>query len=353
MTMDAIGAAIGRSCASICMKARMLGLKRPKPKSKRAWVQADMEYLKATYADPTNRLADIAQHCGKSVVTVCKVARSLGLSRPLGQTSRWTEEKIESVRAYYAAPCSTGLVDFARSIGYSSHAVAEKAKTLGLALTEEDRALMVSVRVKKLFAERGHPRGMLGKTKSEESRARSGAGIRRAWADPASKFNSPEFRQRRADANARRPLDRSGGMFSRCAGGVRADLGATSFRSAWEANYARHLNQLVIRSEIASWQYETRTFRFDEIRIGRGRSYTPDFEVLFHDGHVEWHEVKGWMDAASRLKLDRMAKFYPDVIVRVVGKEWFRAAEAPGGRAPTIDGWEWTACPRRRKDVAA
>ncbi|MCV6900732.1 DUF1064 domain-containing protein, partial [Escherichia coli] len=82
------------------------------------------------------------------------------------------------------------------------------------------------------------------------------------------------------------------------------------FRSSWEANYARYLNWLIAQGEIAKWEFECQTFVFHGITRGV-ISYTPDFKVYSKDGSHEWHEVKGWMDAKSKAKLKRMAKFYP------------------------------------------
>jgi len=113
-------------------------------------------------------------------------------------------------------------------------------------------------------------------------------------------------------------------------GGRRADLGDRYFRSAWEANYARYLNFAKI-----AWEYEAKTFRFE--RITRGTmSYTPDFWLPELGAY---HEVKGWMDPKSKTQLDRMVRYFPDVKVVVIGRDWFGAARRQG--LPSIvPGWE-------------
>jgi hypothetical protein len=113
-------------------------------------------------------------------------------------------------------------------------------------------------------------------------------------------------------------------------GGRRADLGNRYFRSSYEANYARYLNWAKI-----PWEYETKTFRFEGITRGT-MSYTPDF---FLPAKNVYHEVKGWMDAKSRVKLARMARYFPDVKVVVIGADWFKAAERQG-MCSLIPGWE-------------
>lgn len=106
--------------------------------------------------------------------------------------------------------------------------------------------------------------------------------------------------------------------------GKREDLGGLYVRSGWEANYARYLNWLVGLGEIDSWDYEPETFEFEPIKRG-ARFYTPDFRVRYPDGSMEYHEVKGYMDAKSKTKLRRMAKYYPEVKVILVDSDAYYA----------------------------
>lgn len=126
-------------------------------------------------------------------------------------------------------------------------------------------------------------------------------------------------------------------MFSRGKGGRRDDLGGRYFRSRWEANYARLLNHKVAAGEIAKWEYEPDTFEFERIKRGT-RFYTPDFKVHDLHGGYEYHEIKGWMDSTSALKLRRMAKYHPKEVVRVIGKPQYR--EISNEWADRIEGWE-------------
>ena len=103
-------------------------------------------------------------------------------------------------------------------------------------------------------------------------------------------------------------------------GGKREDLDGLYVRSSWEANYARYLNWLVDVGEIVSWEYEVDTYEFTAIKRG-SRFYTPDFKILNPDGSIEYHEVKGYMDAASKTKLKRMAKYYPDVTLKLIDRD--------------------------------
>jgi len=95
------------------------------------------------------------------------------------------------------------------------------------------------------------------------------------------------------------------------------------FRSSWEVNYARYLEWLKENGVIAKWEYEPREFWFEGIRRGVV-SYKPDFCVYRVNGTKYWIEVKGYMDAKSKTKIKRFAKYYPNEELHVVNKSWFK-----------------------------
>lgn len=102
-------------------------------------------------------------------------------------------------------------------------------------------------------------------------------------------------------------------------GGRRADLDNQYFRSSWEANYARYLNLLVADGLLWKWEYEPDTFDFP-VRRGT-RFYTPDFKLFpaAGDESFYWYiEVKGYFDAASRVRCKRLRKYFPAVILFLV-----------------------------------
>lgn len=177
----------------------------------------------------------------------------------------------------------------------------------------------------------------VGLRHSDETKRKLSEASLRGWADPAR--HTPEEKQRRANEMYKRI--RAGQMrsrYSRSTGGKRDDLGGKYFRSSWEANYARYLNWLLERGEIAGWEYESKTFEFENIKRGN-RFYTPDFLVVNVHGAHEWHEVKGWMDAASKIRLKRMATYFQNEKVVVIDEKWFRAARKQG-LPKLIPGWE-------------
>jgi hypothetical protein len=262
----------------------------------------------------------------------------------------WTAEELEVLREAYAAPNNKELAlpGLCERLGRTYAAVALKASRLGLAsfsrprkdkaeckvrvrkyVTDEERNRAQGERTRQRLRENGHPRGALDMKHTPETRAILSEKSKAAWANPKSRLNSPEESERRAAnvyarvrSGAFRDLER---RFSRAKSGRRAD-------------YARFLNLLLSRGEIVAWDYESKTFEFEAVKRGT-RFYTPDFEVRFTDGRIEWHEVKGWMDDKSRVRLERMAKHFPGEKVVVIGADWFR--QAYRGLAHVVSGWEF------------
>lgn len=274
----------------------------------------------------------------------------------------WSKEDISRlISAYTPATINTDihLDDLALELGRNKTNVCRKARALGLTNIARKRVIEIKKKLpkygpvgseelriaksegaKQRLAENGHPRGALGMKHTQDAKKKMVAATRRAWADPNSKFNSEENRQRKSDMMIRRVVSGQmrGGGYSRCASGKRADLGGTYFRSRWEANYARFLEWLKKQKQIAKWEYEVHTFEFVKIKRGT-RAYTPDFKVTYASGKYEWHEVKGWMDPKSVTRLRRMEKYFPEEKVIVIGSEWFRDAKRQG--IPSLlQGWE-------------
>ncbi len=83
------------------------------------------------------------------------------------------------------------------------------------------------------------------------------------------------------------------------------------FRSSWEVNYACSMELLKKAQQILDWEYEPKTFWFEDIKRGV-RSYKPDFKITKLDGTHYWVEVKGYLDSKSKTKLKRFKKYYPE-----------------------------------------
>lgn len=67
-----------------------------------------------------------------------------------------------------------------------------------------------------------------------------------------------------------------------------------------EADYAAHLDGLIVSGDIITWRYEPL-----KLKLADKTYYSPDFLVIAADLGVELHEVKGFMreDAAIKLKV--------------------------------------------------
>lgn len=107
------------------------------------------------------------------------------------------------------------------------------------------------------------------------------------------------------------------------------------FRSKWEANYALYLDFLKTKGEIKDWEFESDVFIFEKIKFGT-RSYRPDFKVFTSKGEIEYHEVKGYMDAKSSTKLKRMKKYYPNVKIILIDRDQYYALAKMG----RLFGWD-------------
>lgn len=94
------------------------------------------------------------------------------------------------------------------------------------------------------------------------------------------------------------------------------------FRSKWERNYARWLQFQKEYLMIEEWEYEPKTFWFEQIKRGV-RSYKPDFHVIQKTSN-HWIEVKGYKDSKSLTKIKRFQKYYPNEEIRIIDGEWFK-----------------------------
>jgi len=307
---------------------------------------AELAYVEANYRSATH--AEIGAAIGRSVKSIRNLCHKRGWVEP----NEWSTDEVAQLVAFYQRPGAggrdtLGLDSLARELGRLKSNVCRKARSLGL--TKPDRGVMtaegrqaLSIRAKKMIADKGHPRGALGLVHSPETRAILSAKSRAGWAEYRARPLLQAAREERRKNTMQERYGRFGpprtdNAYSRCKRGVREDLGFF-LRSRWEANYARYLKRLQERREIRSWEYEPETFRFEGVSRGP-YTYLPDFRVVEVSGAVVYHEVKGWMDPASRNRLKRFAKFYPDVVLVVIDQRAYRDIERKLSRI--IPGWEF------------
>lgn len=269
----------------------------------------------------------------------------------------WTPEEVAAVTVAYQAPDGFDITTLAKKLNRSHASIACKAHHLGLtgrrgehtrtaaarangSKAQQERMSrpgvkeLISQNVKALWKRQPHPRGMLGKHHTEEAKAAISAG------NYGRKHSAAQVLKRMQTkcANAGQvgsPTGRAGCTWKqgwREVNGVRI-----FFRSRWEFNYALYLDFLRRVGKLILWEHEPETFWFEKVRRGT-RSYLPDFKVQLTNGSFEYHEVKGWMDARSKTKLKRMAKYHPKVVLRIIRADWFRTV----GRQMRglLPGWE-------------
>lgn len=96
-----------------------------------------------------------------------------------------------------------------------------------------------------------------------------------------------------------------------------------------ERRYADNLEMKRLAGAIVRWEYEPEKFE-----LAYRCMYTPDFRVIFPDGKIEYHEVKGFMrdDAAVKIKVAaRMFPHYRFVVVKWDGKKGWIFKTVPCG----------------------
>jgi hypothetical protein len=239
--------------------------------------------------------------------------------------TEWTEPKITFLADNFHSMTYPKMTIV---VGFGEAAIYRKLTEYCLKKNESDR-----------WKYQPHPRGMLGKKHSPEVCAGMSQRTKKAWADPQSAFNSDKTNQIRSDNMTRfRATQTVNNPYSRTHSGKRSDLNDQFFRSGWEANFARYLNFLLKNGDISKWEYEPDRFEFTAIKRGT-RSYLPDFKVwATEDAEPYYVEIKGWMDAKSKTKLKRMAKYYPDVKIIVFGKKEYNSLKKK--LSAIIPNWE-------------
>lgn len=94
------------------------------------------------------------------------------------------------------------------------------------------------------------------------------------------------------------------------------------FKSQWEKEYAGHLLAMTLSKEIVDYRYERASFVLvPASETQRGVRYVPDFLVIYPDGRMEIHEVKGHWRPGAKHKVKSLANLIKPIPVYVVRKE--------------------------------
>lgn len=313
--------------------------------TKRSVIRTDEEIVSAY--SRSNNVWLAAAELGISGQTVSRRLKAIG--HPT-QYNPITDSDRAAIRKYYeSVPAEAfDLNDLAKQIGRTRPLISRTAREMGLTNTSRPRSAKQIAKQKKAMVLKWettpHPRGMAGKSHTNETKNIVSLASRKNWATWKT-FKTGPMRAEvlaassiRASANmSKRLAQNPERVHTRAKGGRRPDLGDIYFRSSWEANYARYLNLLKKMGLVVSWQFEPKTFWFP---VKRGVvSYKPDFLVFFKGAERgEYHEIKGWVVARDRTKWARMAKYYPDVKLVVVGHSEYRTIKNKWASA--IPEWE-------------
>jgi hypothetical protein len=293
-------------------------------------------------------------HAYQKTNSVWKAAKILGICgqsvherlKKIGAISNnyFTEEEKNKIEQLYKKGFSRGdgsLDALCNELKRTKQTVSRMARKLGISDINRpiDNFLSetISRRVKKWYANNEHPRGAAGIKFSEESLQKISIASKKSWANKSEKEKSAKTKKMIATkilrGNLHLPRHKTtwkGGW--RKIGGVRR-----YFRSRWEANYARYLEWQKINGFIKNWTHEPKTFLFEKEETGP-RAYLPDFLVEHEKYHFKFHEVKGWMDSRSKIKLERMKKYYPEIEIILIRKKEYTTIK--NKLSKNIIGWE-------------
>jgi hypothetical protein len=263
--------------------------------------------------------------------------------------SDWTDLDKERLKAYYqnTPPELFQIAEIAKELDRTCDAISLMAGTLGVAHAFKDRPPLkkearqriasknkihwsdhklrkaASESKKEWFRKNPHPRGFLGKTHSVAAREtiskKSSAWQQSMTAKERKRIAANRQAKTVSNGNT---LAWRGKRGSWKAQWVEIDGKRFFARSQWEVDYACFLEWQKRNGLISVWEYEPSVFWFP---VKKGTTnYTPDFRIVFSDGKIEFHEVKGWMDSRSKTKINRMRIHHPEITLRVISADWFR-----------------------------
>jgi len=302
------------------------------------WTPTEDDYLRENYL--TKQHTEMGDELGRSSNAVRHRCWRLGLQKKIAKhPDELVQKVINAYKMWDGKPFD--LTAFAKQVGVSRPVVCRIAGRYGLTDLKRkntpEQNVALGHRMLEWHATHEHPRGATGMRHTLEARARMGEISRARWKSmtpeqqAAQTMRGMKTRRERGTLVNPRPHVRWKQSWHTI-GGKRH-----FFRSTWEVNYAHYMEWLKGQGEIREWEYEPTTFWFEKIKRGV-RSYTPDFRITEPDGRVIYHEIKGWMDARSKTKIKRMAKYHPDVHLIVVDSKAYKALARKALRL--VPGWK-------------
>lgn len=242
--------------------------------------------------------------------------------------SKLTDEEKSIIKQWYFDNSGDlKLHELAARIGRPMQNICRAARRMGLTSASRKKADRVVKALNKpgRWQGRDHPKGYEGKRHSDAVRAViSQKGMKRAAREKGTEKESQRILKQLKTKEA------NGTLYPPKHGRWQAGWYVIGdrriyMRSSWEYKYALLLEEKKRALIIKEWEFEPKTFWFENILRGV-RSYLPDFRITWPDDSIEYHEVKGWMDPKSATKIKRMAKYHPEVKLEVLIKKAYERA---------------------------
>lgn len=284
-------------CVKLRRKVAMSELGQPRePK----WTKEDDDFIK-NHSYMT--VKELANKLNRTEPAIRNRKCKLGVKRE--NCKHFTDEEKETIKEWYTKDLGVDLEKLSLLLNRPKTSISKIAKEMGLTqygnYTREERKNR-SEKLKNIITSIDHPRGMLNKHHSEETKQNLSI-IQKIIAK-----NTPKdvLHKRAMKAIQTRkengiPFNTTSNAYSRTKSGKRKDLGNQYFRSSWEANIARILDY-----ENIEWKYEYKRFYFED-ESNNVLSYQPDFYLPQFN---KWIEVKGWFDEKSKIRIDKFEKEY-------------------------------------------
>ena len=218
------------------------------------------------------------------------------------------------------------LDELAKELGRTKQFICRQAKRLGLTDPKDinvphDVRIAIGNKTREWIKQKGHPKGFMNHTHSSDARKRISLSSTKAWGNPNSKFNTDEFRQRRSDNLHHLKL--SGKMYVYSKFGdhkIKIEGKEYIFKSGWELEVAKRLQEIKLSGRIKRWGYESKHFVFSDMKRYT-RSYCPDFEVELLNGDTIYIEVKGYYLGNSKERIAMFRERYKQVKLIIIEKD--------------------------------
>ena len=294
--------------------------------------KATDEQLIASYKR-TKSVWDTAKEFGMCGQSVHERLTKLGIINKKNVFSDNDYKKLKEFYATHELKRGSGELEIiAKELGRTKQFISRKAKELGLTSMNrgetKERTEAKTKNLKAWFKTHEHPKGMLGKHHTAEN-IKKIKEAQRKYFDNRTDAEIHEIVKKTLETKQKKGSIRPRKNVTWKMGYRNIGKQKIYFRSRWEYNYALYLEYLKKNKTIKKWEYEPVIFWFEKIKRGCV-SYKPDFKITRNDKTIYYIEIKGWMDAQSKTKLKRMAKYYPDVELllvdakayKVFAKEW-------------------------------